>query len=79
MISLRNSINSKEIPENENPKNTVNIVERILDFNKQQKGKGIKILSPIQMLQRLPITFAPSNTYEHLLNEPDKSYILCTE
>ena len=31
------------------------------------------------MLQRLPIAFAPSNTYEHLLNEPDKSYILCTE
>ena len=34
------------------------------------------------MLQRLPIAFAQvktSNTYEHLLNEPDKSYILCIE
>ena len=40
LIELRNSINSKEIPENENPKKIVNIVEKILNFNKQQKGKG---------------------------------------
>ena len=53
MITLRNSINSKEIPENENPKKIVNIVEKILDFNKQQKDKGIKILTPKKMLQRL--------------------------
>ena len=39
---LRNSVNSKEIPENENPKKVVNIFSKILDFNKQQKGKGIK-------------------------------------
>ena len=43
LIDLRNSINSKEIPENENRKKVVNIVEKILDFNNQQKGKGIKI------------------------------------
>ena len=36
LIDLRNSINSKEIPENENPKKVVNIVEKILDFNKQR-------------------------------------------
>ena len=74
LINLRNSINSKEIPENENPKKIVNIVEKILDFNKQQKAKGcpsdlalvakvfdrerIKILTPKQMLQRLPIALA---------------------
>ena len=39
LINLRNSINSQEIPENENPKKIVNIVEKILDFSKQQKVK----------------------------------------
>ena len=38
LIELRNSIKSKEIPENENPKKVVNIIEKILDFNKQEKG-----------------------------------------
>ena len=34
----------------------VNLVEDILRFNKQhQEGKGIKILTPNQMLSRLPI------------------------
>ena len=54
MINLKNSINSKKIPENENLKIIVNIAEKILDFNKQQEGKGhpsnlakrIKILTP---------------------------------
>ena len=58
MINLRNSINSKEIPENENLKKVVYFVEKILDFIKQQKGKGIKILTPKQMLQRLLIALA---------------------
>ena len=31
------------------------VVERILEFNKQQQGKGLKILTPNQMLSRLPI------------------------
>ena len=35
------------------------IVEEILNFNKQnQEGKGLKILTPNQMLSRLPITLA---------------------
>ena len=67
LIDLRNDINSKEIPENENPKKVANIAEKILDFNKQQKFKGlpsdlarvakisdrkhINILTPKQMLQ----------------------------
>ena len=46
LINLRNSINSKEIPENKNLKKVVNIVDHILDFNKQGKSKGIKILTP---------------------------------
>ena len=72
MIDLRNDINSKEIPENENPKKVADIVEKSLYFNKQQKGKGLKILTPKQMLQRLPIALAhvkAGNTYEVSLNE----------
>ena len=34
LIHLRNNINRKEIPENENPQEVANIVEKILDFNK---------------------------------------------
>ena len=52
LINLRNSINSKEIPENKNLKKVIHFVEKILDFIKQ-KGKGIKLLIPKQMLQRL--------------------------
>ena len=72
MIDLRNDINRKDIPENENLKKVVDIVEKIIDCNKQQKGKGIKILTPKQMLQSLPIAFAQiktTNTSENLLNE----------
>ena len=34
------------------------IVERILEFNRQQQGQGLKILAPSQMLSRLPISLA---------------------
>ena len=71
MIDLRNSIIRKEILENENLNKIVDIVEKVLDFNKQQKSKGIKILTPKQMLQRSPIPLAQikaSYTSENLLN-----------
>ena len=43
----------------EKPDKIVEIVEMILKFNKQnQQGKGLKILTPQQMLSRLPITLA---------------------
>ena len=43
----------------ENPDKIVEIVEVILKFNKQnQQRKGFKILTPQQMLSRLPITLA---------------------
>ena len=72
MIDLRNDINRKDIPENENLKKVVDIVEKIIDCNKQQKGKGIKILTPKQMLRRLPVALAQvkaSNASENVLNE----------
>ena len=46
LIELRSSIIRKEIPENEDSNKILDIVEKILDFNKQQKSKGIKILTP---------------------------------
>ena len=47
-------------------------IQKSLGFNKQQKGKGIKILASKEMLQRLPIALAQvkfGNTSENLLNE----------
>ena len=52
LIKLMEDINIKEIPENENPKKVVSIVEKTLNFNEQQTGKETKILTPKQMLQR---------------------------
>ena len=44
---------------NEQPDKILKIVEEILKFIKQkQSEKGLKILSPNQMLSRLPITLA---------------------
>ena len=81
MINLTISINGTEIPEIEHPKKIVKIVEKILDFTKKQKGKGIKILTLKQMLQRLPIALAQvkaHNTSGYVIHL-DKSYILCIE
>ena len=51
----------------------INIVERILEFNKQnQLGKGLKLITPNQMLSRLPISLAQlkaGNNSEKLNNE----------
>ena len=49
----------KEERKIEKPDNIVKIVEQIRKFNKQyQEGQGIKILTPNQMLCRLPISLA---------------------
>ena len=69
MIDLRNSSNIKEIPENENQKKVVNIVEKILDFNKQQKGKISTLKRRLQGLPRAIAQTKASNTSEKLLNE----------
>ena len=44
---------SKKIPEN-----VVDIAQKFIDFNKQQKDKWIKTLTCKQMLWRLPIAVA---------------------
>ena len=63
---------SKEEREIEKPDKIVEIVEDILKFNEQQKGKGLKILTPSQMLSGLPISLAQlkaGNNSEKLKNE----------
>ena len=51
----------------------LNIVELILEFNQlNQLGQGLKILTPSQMLSRLPISLAQlkaGNNSEKLKNE----------
>ena len=48
-------------------------VKKILDFNNQKQiGQGLKVLTPDQMLSRLPITWAQlkaGNNSEQLKNE----------
>ena len=55
------------------PESIVEFVEKILEFNEQnQQGKGLKILTPNQMLSRLPISLAQlqaGNNSEKLKNE----------
>ena len=64
---------SEEEKENEKPDKIVEVVREIIKFNKQnQEGKGIKILTPNQMLSRLPISLAQlqaGNNSEKLKNE----------
>ena len=64
----------KEEIETEKPYNIVKVVKMILDFNKieQQDGQGIKILTPNQMRNRLPIALAQlqaGNNYNKFKNE----------
>ena len=59
--------------EDEKTEKILKVVEEILEFNKQnQSGKGLKILTPNQMLSRLPISLAQlkaGNNSEKLKNE----------
>ena len=67
----------------EKPDKILKIVEEILKFNKQkQSGQGLKILTPNQMLSRLPISLAQlkaGNNSEKLKNEIRHYCILCTD
>ena len=54
---------SEDEKEIEQPDRILKIFERILEFNKeiQKQGLGLKILTPHQMLSRLPISLAQLN------------------
>ena len=49
---------SKEEIKIGNPNETVNLVEKILAFNRQQQGQILKILTNNQMLSGLPLSSA---------------------
>ena len=72
---LKEKINemSEEERENGKPDEIIKIVKEILEFNKQnQEGQGLKILTPSQLLSRLPISLAQlkaGNNSEKLENE----------
>ena len=72
---LKNEIRkmSEDEIKNEKPHKIVDIVKRILDFNRQnQRGQGLKILTPNQMLSRLPISLThlkARNNSEKVKNE----------
>ena len=74
------SENKKKI---EQPAKILKLAEEILEFNEQnQSGKGLKMLTPNQMLRRLPISLAQlkaGNNSEKLKNEIRQIYILCTD
>ena len=72
----KKEINKMSQDERKNKKSDkiVKIAKKILKFNKQQQqsGKGLKILTPNQMLSRLPLTLAQlkaGNNSEKLKNE----------
>ena len=77
LIDLKDEIKkmSEDEKETEKPDKILKIVEEILIFNREnwkQQGLGLKILTPNQMLSRLPITLAQlkaGNNSEKLKNE----------
>ena len=78
---LKEEIGNMSEEENkfENPNEIVDIIENILEFNRQQQGQGLKILTRNQMLSRLPIALAhlkAGNNSEKLKNET--RHILCS-
>ena len=71
---------------NEKPNEILVIVNDIINFNKeiqkQQEGLGLKILTPNQMLSRLPISLAQlkaGNILKNLKTKLDNYCILCTD
>ena len=72
-LEKENKEMSEEEIETEKPYNIVKVVKKILEINKiNQQGKCLKILTPNQMLSRLPITLAQlkaGNNSEKLKNE----------
>ena len=74
----------KELPLNERveEKKIFKTFEVILEFNRRQQGKTLKILTPNQRLNRLPISLAQlkaGNNSEKLKTKLGNCCILCTD
>ena len=63
MTDFKNRINSTSENEIrfEKPNEIAKIIEKILEFNSQQRGRGLKTLTPNQVLSRLLISLAQLN------------------
>ena len=72
---------SEDATKIDGPDKIVDIVEMILEFNKQnQEGQGLKIITPDQMLSGVPITLAQlkaENNSEELKNEIRQLLYFC--
>ena len=70
---LKSEIGDMSIEEIEEPRKLVDIVERVREFNDvNQRGQGLKMVTPNQTLSRLPITLAQlkaGNNSEKLKNK----------
>ena len=73
MKNIVKNVPKDKVSRVEENEKVIDIVERILELNrKKQLGLGLKILTPNQMLSRLPITLAQlkaENNSEKLKNE----------
>ena len=74
LIDLKEEITntSQEEKQIKKPNEIVDTVENILEFNRQQQGHNLKILTLNQMLSRLPISLAQlkaGNNSEKLKSE----------
>ena len=75
LSDLKNKIENmrEEEKEIEKPSQIIDVAEKTLKFNKQnQQEQGLKILTPDQMLSRLPISLAQlkaQNNSQKLKNE----------
>ena len=61
LIDLKKEVEgmNKQEKENDDPDVKINIVKKILEFNRQQQqGQGFKMLTPNQVLSGLPISLA---------------------
>ena len=75
LTKFKNSV--KNVPKNDKLKSEENekiidVVEKILELDRQKQGQGLKIITPDQIFSRLPITLAQlkaGNNSEKLKNE----------
>ena len=69
---LIDKVSKDKVSRVEENERIIDIVDNILEFNRQQEGQGLKILTPNQMLSILPISLAQlkaGNNSEKLKNE----------
>ena len=75
LIELKKDINRKKIPKNENANKIVDIVEKILNFNEQQKGKGLPSdLARIAHLAKISDHKVSDHSNKYILNKCFKGY-----